>query len=280
MSGTLAVTVRMPDGAEHRQLWPTSALTRLLHPGLFDKDPGYLSTLVHGPWDGWEHEPGTLAPSGYGLIVVDLQEDVLIENQGAQDLSTISLFHLTLAWTPEDTSAASTPASFLDGLDPRTPSQDHVALTRDGASPTWYANRGSDAAHFAALYEAGRVPLLRDPEGAPYAVPSGRLRQALELARRLTRIAPDLYRQVRFVIDTRPLRIESFLHTPDRVGAYQAQLARVRDLGFQLSPEEEASWLDWTTPCRDQQAEGTQTHTGRDDPNGRPRDHPHYDAQS
>ncbi|MEW5931226.1 MAG: hypothetical protein AB1941_27495 [Gemmatimonadota bacterium] len=240
MSGVVSVTLRTPDGTEHRQTWPTSALGRLQHPGLFERDPEYLAALTAAGWEGWNPRPGLLAPQGYGLVVVDLVHDVILDWQMSTWLSGISAVLLARdAWTPAaEAPPAGEPLHWLEAaLRSRTPGPHHVALTPE-AGPVWYADRDSAGARFALLYGAGRIRHACSlADGSLRTVPQGDLRGVLAAAREVA--AAGAYGWY-FVVDPAPCGIET--HSPGDASELPSLLARVEALGFAVTPEERRVW--------------------------------------
>jgi len=110
MGGTIAVTVREPDGTEHRMArWTNATPWFINHIGLVNKDPQHLKEFMDS-WEkmrqdwlehlkvckkknhtkcSFEHNMTTcyapytsLAPDGYGLLVVDMKKEVILSCQG------------------------------------------------------------------------------------------------------------------------------------------------------------------------------------------------------
>jgi hypothetical protein len=194
MSGVVSVTVRLPDGAVSKMLWPTSRLYHLQIPALPEKDPETLRDLTvigRGPWPGtrpWPARPGRLAPDEYGLVVVDLAENRIVTRQGSMDLRSLSLGSVVhSARNPVLAAAhqhelrargARSENSLMDVLLERmvhpVPHDGEIHLGDTSEGP-WFAERDSDAARAAALYAKQRLTHLVVP----------RLRQFAEIVQNL-----------------------------------------------------------------------------------------------
>ena len=110
MGGTIAMTIREPDGTEHRMARWTNPIPDFINNlGFINKDPEHLAkyqsqwmgmrkdwldhiatctNMTHGdckflyPMTPCYAPTSELAPDGYGLIVIDMQKDVIISCQG------------------------------------------------------------------------------------------------------------------------------------------------------------------------------------------------------
>jgi len=108
MGGTIAVTIRRADGREHRQARWTNPLSYLfLNLGFIEGDDSYFDEYI-ARWDemradwlanhiggdyrfqmtscygDWTH----LAPTGYGLVVVDYKTKTVLHSQGYSALTS------------------------------------------------------------------------------------------------------------------------------------------------------------------------------------------------
>lgn len=236
MSGIVSVTLRLPSGKEFRQTWPTSALHRLQHPGVMDKDPGYLHYLAHGPWEIWQVHPGPLAPQEYGLVVVDLVHNRILSQQTATDLESILLTYVTQTWTQKERSdtCPSLPA-FL-----RVQPHGETVLVDDEKGPPWYTTADTPAHRFSALYRAGRIRALTSLGGTSYLpVPQNDLRKVLEISHQIARNTSSL---LTYTVDLSPLQIERFEHPRTGVPQWRSLQKRLLSLGFRLSEAEKEIW--------------------------------------
>lgn len=264
MSGVVSVTVRLPDGAITRMLWPTSRLHHLQVPGLPEKDPATLRNLTvvgHGPWRGarpWPSRPGKLSPAEYGLVVVDLARNRIITHQNATDLSSISLGSLTRSARNPQRAAAQREALAQSGRDSfllchLDAAADPVA--REGevdvgsASHPWFADADSDAARAAELYARGRLTrlvLTQLNTSAP--IQPGRdfgtlLTELREVADRLEN-HPDPWASIlaHVCIDWQPIELIDLANQDDG-GERFYELLREGDM--QLTRTEERRWHQW-----------------------------------
>lgn len=100
MGGSLMVVIREENGTVHKQeRWDSSLCSFVKNVRLFRKDKGYLSRFVESWQEEIEfyrvHEGGYLpqsylAPFMYGLVVVDMQQNVILDMQGEVGLDRVS----------------------------------------------------------------------------------------------------------------------------------------------------------------------------------------------
>lgn len=107
MGGTIAITVRLPDGTEHRMARWTNALPNfLVNAKFYEKDSHHAQEYVKRGKDMQEdykkHKKDRkfefpmspvyggytqLAPDGYGLVVVDMVNNKVLHSQGYTDFN-------------------------------------------------------------------------------------------------------------------------------------------------------------------------------------------------
>jgi hypothetical protein len=117
MGGTVAVTLRDVDGTEYRMSrWTNSMPWGICNAKMFQKDPQHIANYVK-QWlemkadheankdtgefefnmtDCYHPSPG-LCPDGYGLVVVDLMNDVILDMQGYSSFDYISVASVSLS---------------------------------------------------------------------------------------------------------------------------------------------------------------------------------------
>ena len=116
MGGTVAVTLRKPDGAEYRMdRWTNSMPWGICNLKMLQSDEAHITEYLK-PWldmqDDWERnkESGVfennmtscyfpsmgLVPCGYGLVVVDHINKVILDMQGYSGLDNIAPVSLSL----------------------------------------------------------------------------------------------------------------------------------------------------------------------------------------
>jgi hypothetical protein len=229
MSGFLAITLREPDGTEHRLLGWNTVAPSFARAGIPEGDPAAVAQVLaswtrmradlaengpEGPFrylnTDWFGPPGLLAPEEYGLLVIDLTKGVILDGQEGHPLDQVPL-HRVLD-----------ELEVVDGV---------VTCPEDAA-----------AHRFAGLYGAGRVrtlylPTLERKIDLPPDEPEFLFRFLTELR---GRIAHDTRLFSWFSLDLTPLRLERFAYRDP--AQMRRMRRRVRELGFQPSPAESRRW--------------------------------------
>lgn len=232
MGGTIAMTLREPDGTEHRMArwtnimpWAFSTL------GFLEKDPAHLDALL-GQWRDmardWDRNGPDgpfefnmtpcyaphreLVPTGYGMVVADMQNDVILHSQGYTSIGKLSVAGVSLEW----------------------------------GSP----NPDSTYQGFKTLWQAGRIVGAEYWDGSAVAVDG---LDGVSLGQLRTKIQDPHWRRsdgawMYFVVDMRPFTVESFQEYDQ--DDQRRMLTRIRELGFHLSEKEEAGWEAWFEHCR------------------------------
>lgn len=234
MSGTLAITLREPDRAEHRLLGWNTLAPSFMRAGIPEGDPGAIARVLdawtrmrgdfeengpHGPFRSrnteWFAPPGLLAPEEYGLLVVDLTEGVILDGQEGHPLNEMPLYRA------------------FAGLE-----ESEAGLT---------CRVDSDTHRFFELYQAGRVGRLYLPTaGSTADLPPGEPEKFLRfLAESRRRLSYDTHLLSWFAIDIAPLRLERFDYTSRR--EMRRMRRRIGELGFTLSPAERQRWDEYLT---------------------------------
>lgn len=100
MGGSLMVVIREEDGTVHKQeRWDSSLCSFVKNVRLFRKDREYVLRFIESWQEEIEfyrvHEAGYLpqsylAPLMYGLVVVDMQQNVILDMQGEIGLDRVS----------------------------------------------------------------------------------------------------------------------------------------------------------------------------------------------
>ena len=120
MGGSVAVTLREPDGTEHRMCRWTNPLPWFINNMKFiNKDPVHIKQWLDR-WNemraDWEKNKGTgkfefpmteayapspyLAPMGYGLVVIDMKKNVILNCQGYCNFGVIHGVSIALDMNP------------------------------------------------------------------------------------------------------------------------------------------------------------------------------------
>lgn len=251
MGGTLAVTVRKPDGTEERMArWTNATPWFINNMGLINKDPAHVESYME-PWndmrrDWLEHEdeynalvkrygspsdvpyeatkdlwdyPMTpcyaghtmLAPAGYGLTVVDMQKDQILTCQGYTHYGRLHMAGV------------------------------YLGLTRDGKIPE-NADDENCAVRLREFHEAKRVTHveLMSPSGwRNMDISDVSFEGLLKLASMPT-VSTSTTAAGAFSLDLSPYEVHHYEEAnPDSWREFRAKLI---DLGFSLTDEEEAAW--------------------------------------
>lgn len=199
MSGFLAVTLREPDGTEHRLLGWNTVAPSFMRAGIPEGRPEAIAHVL-GSWtrmradfdengpDGpfryrnadWFAPPGLLAPEEYGLLVVDLAERVILDGQEGHPLDEVPLYR----------AIGESEAGFTCRVD-------------------------SDTHRFFELYRAGRVGRLYLPTaGSTVKLPPGEPEKTLRfLAASRKLLSLETHLRSWFSLDIAPLRLERFDYT-------------------------------------------------------------------
>ena len=92
MGGTVAMTIREPDGKEHRMArWTNNIPYFVMSDWFFEFNKNHFD--LYQSWMSDDMEEYTeLIPISYGLIVCDFPNKTLLSNQGYTNLKSISKF--------------------------------------------------------------------------------------------------------------------------------------------------------------------------------------------
>jgi len=248
MGGTVAVTVREPDGKEHRMSRWTNAFPDVVHDLRFiAKDPAYMAEYLKRWYDMREdwlanHETGEfkynmtpcyggsvyLAPDDYGLIVLDQQENRILSMQG---YTTFGFFHMAAVWLALNRNGVSF-GSFDDNplnlIVQGKATIDNYLATLEANDPSNYA------VSFFKLFANGRIK-----EGC---VNEKTLDVSGMEPEQLVRIILNERGFNYFPVDLSPFTVTDY----DENSAGAAQMRKdILDLGFVLTEEEEQHWSDY-----------------------------------
>jgi hypothetical protein len=216
MGGSLTVWFRFRDGSTAaQQRWTNPLPYWMHHPRMFRGDREFVQSYLE---NSGRVEPQPLAPTGYGLVVVDFAANRLLS---MQDYTTFGRIH----------------PSYL-------------------ADPEWLASR--EAAQYAALLAEGRLcrELHGKRTGhSPHVIE--RIPVTLSDVGELCGMARALLKRnailkgVRwqFGVDTSPLQVEEFGFGSRSEAA--RMMARLDDLGFHVGSDAETwnSWMAWAAPA-------------------------------
>lgn len=247
MGGSIAVTWRKLDGTVVKMSRWTNVLPwALTNLGLITDDEKHVDAYLKS-WfemkDDWDANkdakqfklPMTdsyfpyflLAPDGYGLVVVDQVNKVILHSQGYTSIGDVIQSSVLL---------------------------DVVQEKKDGQIDI---DEDSDAARFFALLEAGKVTGREwwgDGDGKKEILPE--TRTSKEIVEDIKRDYNNKTRQLGFgswIVDMSPYKVERFAEYDFQ--AAQAMYNRVKELGFVLTPEDEVGWVKWLSRLDSESAE-------------------------
>ncbi len=241
MGGSVALTIREQDGTEHRMSRWTNILQWICcDAGTFSKDPKHLKAVLkqwremREDWAEFEARPDKsvsrdqyrfrfdmtdvyapytmLAPDGYGLVVLDMQKNVLLTMQGYTGFDSL--------YCRVDRE-----------MDPDGYGQ-VKGLFEAGRVRGWKILKGKAKEGDDPFYE---IPL---PDGCTWD-------QLVKLDKQYRKDRTIFIHGI--LIDRTPFTVEKF--NEDQHGAI-AFRQRLLDLGFKLSPEEEQQWAEWIADKR------------------------------
>lgn len=224
MGGSIAVTLCLPGGEEHRMCRWTNPLPRFVVNVRFaEKDPAHVAAwlnqweemradyLAHAPKHGGDGKfafPMTevygdhvlLAPTDYGLVVLDMQRDVVLSAQGY-----CSFWH-TFPWYGDEADQARVRALHAHGR----------ILCLSGGIRGTHEQVEADVADLSGDELCALYLDQHDPEG------------------------PFVW--VGMEVDLRPFEVVEFEESAE---GFRAMREAVVDLGFRLTDEEEAQWAKY-----------------------------------
>lgn len=247
MGGSVGLTIREPNGKEHRMCRWTNIIPSILNNlRLVNKDPAYVQDIVK-PWydmrqDYEAHKTDEkfeqnmspvyaphpfLAPCDYGLIVVDMAKNQILDYQGYCRLGGISSVSIKSDITENEEGGHT-----LVYIGPESQRSKQLGVGRAFNSEDEF----SSAMRFKRFYEVGRVNQAVDK----------RTRQATSLnGKSLDEIAEMIMSKqyYDFPLDISPFQITRY-HEHDPEDARKMQ-TRIEELGFNLTDQEKSVWDEW-----------------------------------
>jgi hypothetical protein len=229
MGGCVGLTLREPNGTEHRMCrWTNILPWALTNLAFIEERPEHVREILgqwydmredwlsNGPGGPFRHRMSSiygphpyLAPCEYGLVVVDMVNKVIVTMQAYTKIGNIGRVAFA-------------------GENPRDPDSDYQ--------------------RFRALYDAGRAPTVArwDKASRQWVTSQNPWRRAQDCLRQRDT-------DVNFPIIMRPYVVENIREgmsmfdrdTPEMVARFRR---RVLDLGFKLTDEEERLWSEWGKP--------------------------------
>ena len=225
MGGCVGITIREADGTEHRMCRWTNVISCLNDLRLYEKDSAFIREF-NQKWeemraDYLKHKKDRkfeqnmtevyapyplLAPMEYGLIVIDMQKNIILNYQDASRLGGFD-----------------SPGLLLELISNQ-------------------ANRpNSMFTSFKNLFKAGRIKLVvnflakkqLDLSTYNFKAIETLLKEEMKSNRHL----------LTFFIDTAPFELIEY--APNNVQAARKMLAKIKELGFILKAKEEKEWRNW-----------------------------------
>lgn len=219
MGGTLAFTLRKEDGEEHRMSRWTNWMPEVIdNISLVNKDPAHIDFILKNWIDQrslpeserhWAYHSPYLAPSEYGLVVVDLQKNFILDCNGYHSFGSVSGISLKLA----------------------------LMHSRKDKMQAFHKKEG-EASRFYEFYKAGRIKQVQ-------VVTGGRTQIIEEDVNKwpLEKIVSELVEVdhdfVDFKLDMSPFNLVTFAQGHR---GYVLMKQAILELGFVLSAEEEQIW--------------------------------------
>lgn len=232
MGGTVAVTLRKPDGTEYRMnRWTNSMPWGIMNMKMLTHDMAHVDEYLE-QWLGmkadYEKNKGTgkfehnmtdcyfpsegLAPCGYGLVVVDMVNNVILDMQGYTSFESMC--------------AAS------------------IGMEHGNTYGTQASDEDSNTSIFKAFLDAGKVTGMLTRDSFDKDLPRDEWYKPVtqsfeELLAEITGDKRDIFD---FKLDLAPFTYEKFEECePQALRDYRARLL---ELGFTLTDEENKIWAD------------------------------------
>lgn len=231
MGGVIGFTLRQEDGKEYRMSrwtnWTPWAIDNI---ELVRKSPKHIEEILQ-EWKedaslpegkkSWVYRYPFLAPSDYGLVVVDLLNNKILDCNGYHRFGETNISALSLELMTNGIDA------FLD------------------------EKKGYDAARFYHFFKENRIKdaLLWDVENKKF-VSYGRDINQLSLEEFVDLISQDKspLKYARFMLDMSPFEVLTFPESPKGFADFRQA---VLDLGFVLTEEEKKLWDEKINPKDD-----------------------------
>lgn len=244
MGGTICFTLREENGTEHRMSrwtnWTPWAIDNI---ELARKSPKHIEEILHEwkeqlllPNDQkhWAYDSPFLAPANYGLVVVDLLHNKILDCNGYHLFGFTNIISLRLEMNP--------PTFDDNGILVIQPDDSNVFLEDDG----------NDASRFYQFFKDKKIrDFLIWDENKQKNVSYGKDINSLSFDELIAFILDDRDKELRygqFALDMSPLEVVTF---PDTPKGYTYFRQAVLDLGFVLTEEEEKIWDERINPKDD-----------------------------
>ena len=244
MGGVIGFTLREENGTEHRMSrwtnWTPWAIDNI---ELARKSPKHIEDILYEwkkqlllPADheekNWAYNEPFLAPSEYGLVVVDLLHNKILDCNGYHHFGFTNLVSLALEMNSPDF-------------------DDHGRFIPESVGlNAFLQDNENDAARFYHFLKDKKIKdfVIWDLEKGEY-VSYGKDINSLSLEELVSFISVDgqeaPVRYGKFALDMSPLEVVTFPESPEGYAAFRQA---VLDLGFVLTEEEEKIWDERINP--------------------------------
>lgn len=243
MSGPVSFTIRTTDKTEHRMCRSTRCLPwAITNQFMIEKSPVHIEQATFNWYDmlaDYElnkstgkykynmtnvYLPGVgLAPYSYGLVVVDMVNDVILT---AQNYTSVGKFY-------KDFSSS----VYYSLSDDNLSDEDIIEILKNAVDSSGPSMEEDDMVAFARLWFNGKVKHESYWNSKGIELVDASTLSLVDIVNRR-----DFKRYNTFTIDMSPFVIEKFENT---VEDYTKMLKRVDELGFVLSDDEEKTWSEW-----------------------------------
>src|SRR3989344_6678036 len=248
MGGTVGLTIREPNGKEHRMArWTNILPWAIKNIRLLNKDEKHLQDVLK-LWyemrdDYLKHEKDKkfefnmtecyaphpyLAPIDYGLVVVDMVNNEILDYQGYTSPDTIDKSKIKNDMLSNETGAVT-----LLHISPENERSKEL-----GKNAFYLDNDELDAVRFRELFVAGKITTAidMDDESKTIDLRGKNLDDIINLVKRGKSF-------LTFPVDMSPYKLTKYEeHDADEA---LRMIIRIKELGFTLSDKEKLLWNEW-----------------------------------
>ncbi len=245
MGGSIAITVREESGEEHRMCRWTNVLPQFIkNIRMLNKDSDHLKKYLK-TWQDMREDFNRnkknknfeqnmtpvyapypfLAPHGYGLVIVDMQKNYILDYQGYSSLNTIN----SIAISNEMNCVS-------QGVHIINIGRDQPKILKKKAF--YLSDDSSNAVLFRELFEAEKITKAKNEQKEKTISLKGKsIEDVIKV------IENDKEWQIYFPIDLSPYKvIKYYEHDPKEA---MKMRSKIQEIGFKLSNKEEYIWNKW-----------------------------------
>lgn len=277
MGGTVGFTLRSPTGAVHKMArWTNMLPWALVNEGFLSNDPEHTREILslwedmredwgqnqatgdfrHNMTPAYAPHAGRMHPIGYGLVVADQQEKVLLDAQDYTNFDRVS------AW------AVANDLGQLKHLHDNPHLPDRLPdLTEDlNLGDLLRSGAGENVERFIQLFQAGRITKVRAqaPDGEDleeYSLEDWTLEEIIERLQNNTGRPASTMKGLGtfygFPLDMSPYKYETF--QTHELADMRQMYERIQELGFELSDEDHQAWEEILQDLQQRQRESANT---------------------